>query len=74
MNGSICETRGTEASHATVTLERRNITVVIKNAPAQVCTNCGEYYLSDEIAERVMKVVEEAASRGVQVEVANYAA
>ncbi len=74
MKCTICKIGETEVGHATVTLERGNTTVVIKNVPADVCTNCGEYYLSEEITKKVMKIAEEAASRGVQVEVVNYAA
>lgn len=36
--------------HATVTLQRANTVVVIKAVPAQVCQDCGEYYLDEPVA------------------------
>jgi len=37
--------------------------------PADVCNNCGEYYLSTEITTKVLKKAEEAFNKGVEIEV-----
>ena len=41
----ICKNGETRDGAATVTLERGGATVVVKEVPAEVCGNCGEYYL-----------------------------
>lgn len=74
MKCSICKIGETESGNATVTLERGETTIVIKNVPAQVCGNCGEYYLTEAITEQITRLAEEAVVRGVQVEVLTYAA
>jgi len=74
MNCVICKTGQTSPGTATVTLQRGETTVVIKNVPAEVCDNCGEYYLSEEMAERVLELGESAVKKGVEVEVMRWAA
>ena len=71
---AICKKGTTKPGFVTVTLQRGESTVVIKDVPADVCANCGEYYLSVETSERVMHIGEEAVARGVQVEVSKYVA
>ena len=46
MNCVICKHGETRPGKTTVTLERKATTVVIKNVPAQVCSNCGEEYVA----------------------------
>ena len=74
MNCVICKTGQISGGTATVTLQRGETTVVIKDVPANVCDNCGEYYLSEEMAERVMELGESAVKKGVEVEVMRWAA
>ncbi len=74
MNCVICKTGQISAGTATITLQRDETTVVIKNVPADVCDNCGEYYLSEEMAERVLELGESAVKKGVEVEVLRWAA
>ncbi|MCM1182763.1 MAG: type II toxin-antitoxin system MqsA family antitoxin [Roseburia sp.] len=31
--------------------------IIIKNVPAMVCSRCGEVYYTDEVAERLEKIV-----------------
>ncbi len=47
----ICKFGETNAGKVMVTLHRREATIIIKGVPAEICDNCGEYYLSDEITE-----------------------
>ena len=56
----ICKTGETNPGTTTVTLERDNTVVVIKDVPAQVCDNCGEYYLSEEVSTGIYAIAEEA--------------
>ena len=70
----ICKQGQTNNGFTTVTLERGRTTVVIKEVPAEVCENCGEYYLSDVVTEKVQNLAEQAFQHGVEIEVLKYAA
>jgi len=70
----ICKQGETHPGEVTVTLQRDKTTVIIKAVPGDICENCGEYYLSDEITEHVMEMAEEAAIRGAEVEILKLAA
>ncbi len=74
MNCVICKTGQISDGTATITLQRGETTVVIKNVPADVCDNCGEYYLSEKITELVLKLGKSAVNKGVEVEVLRWAA
>lgn len=70
----ICKQGETRSGTATVTLEREGTTLVIKGVPAQVCANCGEEYVDEDITARLLHTAEEAVRTGVQVDVRQYAA
>ncbi|AGA33973.1 hypothetical protein TVNIR_2330 [Thioalkalivibrio nitratireducens DSM 14787] len=57
-----------------MTLQRGDTTVVIKDVPAHGCDNCGEYYLSAEMTEKVMALAEAAVRKGAEVEILRWAA
>jgi YgiT-type zinc finger domain-containing protein len=63
-----------QPGHTTVTLQRANTVVIIKDVPAQVCQDCGEYYLDEPVAQRVYSQADAAAQRHAEVEVVQYAA
>lgn len=69
----ICKHGETRPGKASVTLERDGMTLVIKGVPAEVCQNCGEEYVDDETAARLLKVAEEQSQAGVKVDVREYA-
>ena len=69
-----CKHRQTKPGLVTVTLERDESIVIIKKVPAEVCDNCGEYYLSDDITEQVLQRAEIAINKGAEVEIIRYAA
>ena len=70
----ICKNGETASGKTTVTLERGNTTVLIKDVPAQVCDNCGEYFLSEEISERLLEKAENAVRHGAEVEILRFVA
>ena len=47
---------------------------MIKDVPAGICENCGEYYLTEELTEKVKAMVEGAVQKDVEVEVLRFAA
>jgi len=65
----ICKNGTTEPGKVTVTLERGGSIIAIKEVPADICNNCGEYYLSEEMTQEVLKRAEDAFQKGVEIEV-----
>jgi hypothetical protein len=55
-------------------LERGESVIVLKNVPADVCDNCGEYFLTAEMAEETARRANEAVGRGAVVEVIQFVA
>jgi len=70
----ICKQGQVQKGTATVTLERGATTVVIKEVPAEVCENCGEYYLNETVTQRVEQLAEQSVQHGAVFEVLRYAA
>lgn len=71
---TICKIGKMNSGRVTVTLHRGQSVIVIKNVPASVCENCGEYSLSEEVTKEVMKRAEIAVANNAEVEVLQYAA
>lgn len=70
----ICKTGNTRLGKTSVTLQREQTVVVIKDVPAQICEDCGEYYLDDTVARRVYAQADDAVQRHAEVEIIRYAA
>lgn len=74
MNCVLCKQGETAPGTATVVLTRGGTTVILKGVPADVCTDCGEYYLSAETTRHVLVRAERAVENGAEVEIVRYAA
>jgi YgiT-type zinc finger domain-containing protein len=74
MKCTICKQGETLPGRTTVVLERGKTTVVIKDVPAEICENCGEYYLTEEMTAKVMEMAEEAVRHNAEIEVLRFAA
>ena len=70
----ICKNGKTVPGTTTVILNRGEAAVIFKNVPADICENCGEYYLSTEVAREIPAKAEDSMKNGVEVEVRKYAA
>ena len=46
--------------------------LIIKNVPADVCGQCGEAFIPDEIAESLEKTVEAARRSKAEIEIVSY--
>jgi YgiT-type zinc finger domain-containing protein len=69
----ICKHGETKPGLVTATLERDECIIVLKKVPAEICDNCGEYYLSDTVTEKVLEKAELAITKGVELEIIRYA-
>ena len=74
MSCALCRNGEIRPGRATVTLQRGRTTVILKEVPADVCPNCGEYYLSEDTTARVLDRAEAAARSGAEIEIAAFAA
>ena len=74
MKCSICKPGSTHPGKATVTLQRGATVIVIRDVPAEICEDCGEYYLDEATAKRVYAAAEQGFERHVEVEIQRYAA
>ena len=70
----ICRNGSLSPGTTTVVLNRGETAVIFKQVPADICENCGEYYLSQEVTKHVLMKAEEAVAKGVEVEISRYAA
>lgn len=69
MECTLCKNGTTEKGLVTVTLEKGGTIVLIKQVPAEVCTNCGHYYLSSEMTKLVLQKGKDAYNKGAELEV-----
>lgn len=74
MTCPICKSGFMTVGHTSLTFEKNGATVVVKDIPANVCDNCGEAFVPEEIARHVHEVVEAELKKGIEVEVVHYAA
>jgi YgiT-type zinc finger domain-containing protein len=70
----VCKQGERKLGKVTVTLQRGDTTVVIKEVPAEICENCGEYYLDEQVTEQILSMAEQAARKNVEVEIIRFAA
>ena len=74
MDCVICKNGITNSGEVNVVLQRNECTIIIKNVPADVCENCGEYYLSEDVTGKILERAEDAVKKGAEVEILKYAA
>ena len=70
----MCKHGATHPGVVTVTLRRAETTVILKDVPAEVCENCGEYYLGEQVAQRAYSLAEAAVRSGAEIEIRRFAA
>ena len=70
----ICRQGETHPGKVVATLQRGETTVVLKGVPAEICENCGEYYLSEQVTGSVLDRAEAAVQNGAEVEILQFAA
>ncbi|MFA4850429.1 MAG: type II toxin-antitoxin system MqsA family antitoxin [Methanoregula sp.] len=68
----ICKLGNTKEGTTTVTFDRDGMTLVVKDVPAQVCTNCGEDYVDEHGAHEILTIAERMAKSGTLVDVRRY--
>lgn len=70
----ICRRGDTAPGQVTVTLQRGEAIIIFKDVPADVCQDCGEYYLSEPVTEKLLIRADEAVKNGAEVGILRFAA
>ncbi len=73
MKCAICQNGSTTEGFTTLVLERDQ-TIVVKNVPAQICSNCGEEYVSSAVNRDLLSRSQKEWEEGILLEVLNFAA
>ncbi|SNB67219.1 type II toxin-antitoxin system MqsA family antitoxin [Thermoflexus hugenholtzii] len=68
----ICKHGETRPGTTTIVFQRAGATLVIRNVPGEICQNCGEVYLSPEVAQELLAKAEDALRAGVVVDVREF--
>ena len=71
---SICKSGHNATGTTTVTLQRGETIVIINQIPAEICADCGEYYLSEDTTASVMALAERSIQHGAEVEILRFVA
>jgi YgiT-type zinc finger domain-containing protein len=64
----------TENGFISILLEKEQTTFVFKNVPAQICSNCGEEYVSSEVNRAILNRALHEHGKGVTLEMLRFAA
>ena len=70
----ICKTGTYKPETTTVVFTKGDSAIIIKQVPAEICNQCGEYILSSEITKKVLAMANEAWKTGAEVEIRRFAA
>ena len=68
----ICRQAETIDGITSVDFERGEMRLVINHVPARVCPSCGEAYLDEEVAMRLLRAAEETSKLGISDHVTEY--
>lgn len=69
----VCRQGDTNPGSTTVTFHREGSTIVVNEVPADVCENCGEAYVGEEVTEQLLAIAAEARQARAQVLVRDFA-
>jgi YgiT-type zinc finger domain-containing protein len=68
----ICRQAETIDGLTSVKFERGEMRLLVNHVPARVCLSCGEAYLDDEVAMRLLREAEETSKEGISDDVTEY--
>ncbi|MEO5728867.1 MAG: type II toxin-antitoxin system MqsA family antitoxin [Byssovorax sp.] len=70
----VCKHGETEPGVTTLSVDRAGHVIVIRSVPAEVCSTCGEEYLSAEVMKALEAEVQQAERAGIEVAVRSFQA
>ena len=72
MNCLICRQGQLVPGFTTVKLDQEEINLTVKGVPAGVCPNCGDAYLDEKVATRLLQIVKQSIESGEPKEFLEY--
>lgn len=69
----VCHNGETKPGTTTLTFHREGQTVVVNEVPAEVCENCGEAYVAEDVTTQVLNIAARAREAHAQVLVRDFA-
>lgn len=69
----VCHQGETQPGTTTLTFDRAGSTIVVRSVPAEVCENCGEAYVAEDITASVLDFVREARKSAPAVLIRDFA-
>ncbi len=73
MNCIVCRHGDTHPGTTTVTFHRDGKTLVVNEVPAEVCENCGEAYVAEDVTAELLRIASEARQAQAIVLIRDYA-
>ena len=73
MNCIVCRHGDTHPGTTTVTFHRDGRTLVVNEVPAEVCENCGEAYVAEDVTAELLRIATEARQAQAIVLIRDYA-
>ena len=71
MNCAICKAELSKG-YVNHIVDLKERIIIIKNVPASICMQCGEYFVDTETATKLETIVEEAKKNKAEIFVAKY--
>ena len=68
----ICRKSDLIGGFTAVTLSRAEMTLVMNNVPAWICPVCGEAYVEEDVAARLLYAADETSAQGIHESVREY--
>ena len=68
----ICRQADTVAGFTSIPFERDEFKILINHVPAEVCPNCGEAIVDEEVASHLLSIAENIVSEGIIEVVCDY--
>lgn len=69
MNCVICKTGTTQKGKTNTLFDRNGSFVIVKDIPAQVCSQCGEAYFDEKTTEELYNKTTEILNSGAELEI-----
>ncbi|MBP5380098.1 MAG: type II toxin-antitoxin system MqsA family antitoxin [Ruminococcus sp.] len=67
-----CKNKTYAESTTTHVVNYKDCIIIIRNVPCLECEQCGEKYYTDEVAEKIEKIVESAKKLMQEISVVDY--
>jgi len=64
----MCKKSIPQGGFATVTLQRGELNLVVKNVPSLICPYCGETYTEEKTARKLLDAVRNLEAEGLKTE------